>query len=113
MVAITYCGNIDCIMKTEYKFNEPETTACFVCEHVINRRRPILLVTHDEDEEYEYWQFLCGESDHTEANIKIISIKQATEIDPSINDLYEMPLGISADRKSINDKWEPFAITNK
>lgn len=101
------------MIKKDYKFNEPETTACFVCDHVINGLRPILLVTHDEDEEYEYWQFLCGESDHDELNIKIISMKQATEIDPTINDLYEMPVGISADRKSIGSKWEPFAITNK
>jgi hypothetical protein len=101
------------MIKKDYKFNEPETSACFVCDHVINRTRPILLVTHDEDDEYEYWQFLCGESDHDESNIKIISIKQATEIDSSINDLHEMPLGVSADRKSINDKWHPFTITNK
>jgi hypothetical protein len=101
------------MMENNFKFKEPETTACFVCDHVMNRIRPILLVTHDEDDEYEYWQFLCGESDHDESNIKIISIKQATDIDPSINDLYEMPVGVSADRKSITDQWEPFTITNK
>jgi hypothetical protein len=101
------------MINKDYKFKEPETTACFVCEHVVNRTRPILLVTHDEDEEYEYWQFLCGEADHDESNIKIISMKRATEIDPAINDVYDMPVGVKADRKSINAKWEPFAINNK
>jgi hypothetical protein len=78
------------MIKNNYKFKEPETTACFVCSHVLDSSRPILLVTHDEDADYEYWQFLCGESDHDETNIKIISMKRGTEIDPSINDLYEM-----------------------
>jgi hypothetical protein len=99
--------------KNDYKFKEPETSACFVCDHVMTKARPILLVTHDDDEEYEYWQFLCGEADHDDSNLKIISLKQATAIDPSINDLYDMPLGVSADRKSIIHKWEPFTITNK
>jgi len=90
-----------------YKFLEPQNTACFVCDHVMNKLRPILYVTHEDED----WQFLCGHNDHTDSNIKIISLKQATEIDPSINDLYDMPLGIGADRKSIKDKWEPFRLS--
>jgi hypothetical protein len=93
--------------KDNYKFNEPENTACFTCDHVLNRERPILYVSHDKDGE---WQFLCGESDHTEANGKIISLKNATEIDTSINDLFEMPLGVGAERDSIEGKWEPFKL---
>jgi len=94
----------------EFKFREPESTACFVCDHVISKTRPILYATHEAED--GCWQFLCGKTDHEDSNIKIISLKQATEIDSSINDLYEMPLGIGADRKSQNDKWEPFRINN-
>ncbi len=96
-----------------YKFKEPETTACFVCEHVLNKTRPILLVTHDEDTEYEYWQFLCGETDHGNGSIKITSMRKATEIDPTINELHELKLGVSADRKNIAAPWERFKVTNK
>jgi hypothetical protein len=94
--------------KTEYKFKEAENTACFVCDHVLSKLRPILYAAHDKED--GSWQFLCGQDDHTEANAKIISLKQATEIDLTINDLYEMPLGVGAERKNTKDKWVPFRL---
>ena len=92
-----------------FRFTEPENTACFVCDHVLSKQRPILFVSHEADD--GCWQFLCGQNDHIESNIKIISLKQATEIDQTINDLFEMPLGIGAERVSINDKWQPFKFS--
>lgn len=92
--------------KTEFKFKEPENTTCFVCDHVLSKQRPILYAAHDKED--GSWQFLCGQNDHTEANAKIISLKQATEIDLTVNDLYEMPLGVGAERKNKADKWVPF-----
>ena len=94
--------------KTEYKFKEAENTACFVCDHVLSKQRAILYVAHDKED--GSWQFLCGQDDHTDANAKIISLKQATEIDSTINDLYEMPLGVGAERKNTKDKWTPFRL---
>ena len=98
--------NID--NNSEYKFHDPENTACFVCDHVFNRQKPILHVSHDQED--GYWQFLCGQTKHEEANAKIISLKSATQIDSSINDLFEMPLGFGADRKSIKDKWKLYKL---
>ncbi len=96
-------------MTIGYKFADEENTACFVCDHVVSRQRPILHVTHDDD---GYWQFLCGQNDHDESNAKLISLKQATEIDNTINDLYEMPMGVGADRKFINDNWVSYKLPN-
>lgn len=94
--------------KTEFKFKDDENTFCFVCDHVLSKQRPILYVAHDKED--GSWQFLCGQDDHTEVNAKIISLKQAAEIDTTINDLYEMPLGVGAERKSTKDKWVPFQL---
>lgn len=94
--------------KTDYKFKEAENTACFVCDHVLSKQRPILYAAHDKED--SSWQFLCGQNDHTEANAKIISLKQATEIDSTINDLFEMPLGVGAERKTTKDKWVTFRL---
>lgn len=96
--------------KPEYKFKDSKNTACFVCDHVLNRKRDILFVTHDKDD--SSWQFLCGEDDHAETNIKIISMEQAIDIDTSINDLFEMPEGVGAEREKIGDKWKPFKIAD-
>jgi hypothetical protein len=56
----------------------------------MNRKRPILHATHEAED--GAWQFLCGYTAHDDLNLKIISIEQGTDIGPSINDLYEMPL---------------------
>ncbi len=92
----------------EFKFKENEKTACFVCEHVLNKTRPILFVSHDLED--SSWQFLCGKDDHSEQSAKIISLKEATELDPSINELYEMPIGVGVERKDIKSKWIPFRL---
>ena len=94
--------------KSEYKFKEQANTACFVCDHVLNRQRPILFAAHDSED--GSWQFMCGQTDHTLENPKIISLKQATEIDPTINELYEMPLGVGAQRDTKGSIWKAFEL---
>lgn len=93
--------------KGEFKFKDSATKACFVCDHVLSKQRPILYVAHDAEGD---WQFLCGQDDHTEKNAKIISLKNVTELDQTVNDLYEMPLKVGAERKTIKDKWKPFKL---
>jgi len=91
--------------ESKFKFSEPENTAVFTCDHVLDKERPVLFASHDNDGD---WQFMCGHDDHTEGNAKLISLKQAVDLDNSINDLYEMPLGYGAQRKSVGAKWVPF-----
>lgn len=91
-----------------FQFHESPNTACFVCDHVMNRQRPILWVCHDQED--GAWQFLCGDAVHTDENIRLISLQEATEIDPSINDLSELPPGVGAERNSAKDAWEPFRL---
>jgi len=93
-----------------YKFKEPKNTACFVCNHVLNKERSLLFVTHDKED--SSWQFLCGEYDHTEENIRIVSLEQVTALDNSVNDLCEMPVGIGAERTSVDSEWKPFRIAD-
>ena len=93
--------------KTEFKFSDEENKAVFTCNHILDNKSPILYVEHDSDGD---WQFLCGQSEHTEENAKIISLKQAVEIDKTLNELYEMPIGIGAERNEIGEKWKPFKL---
>lgn len=86
-----------------YQFKEPTNTACFVCDHGLNKERPILFVSHDQED--ASWQFLCGEEDHTEDNIRIIGLGEVVVLDESLNALYEMPAGVNAERDHIGGKW--------
>ncbi|WP_282124785.1 hypothetical protein [Algibacter mikhailovii] len=93
--------------KTEFKFSDAEDKAVFTCNHVTDEKSPILYATHDIDGD---WQFLCGQNNHAEEKAKIISLKNAVELDNTLNELFEMPIGVGAERNGIGEKWNPFRI---
>lgn len=90
----------------EFKFNESENVACIVCDHVVNKERPIKLVTHDEGD--GQWGFLCGEIGHQTKNYMLISISEVINIDKSMNDLAEIPMGFGATRDEVGGQWKFF-----
>jgi len=90
-----------------YKFSDPQNTACFTCTHVLNEKNPILYVSHDFEGD---WQFLCGAEHHKSGDAAVISLKEAYELDQTINYLYEMPRGVAAERTSVKSKWVPFKL---
>ena len=92
-----------------FLFADPENTACFTCDHVINKSRPILLVTHEQED--GSWMFMCGKDDHETTNYKIVGLMEIVKIDNSINALHDMPLGCGADRETIKDKWNGYTIS--
>jgi len=96
--------------ETVFNFSDAKDKAVFTCNHVTDDKSPILYVEHDSEGD---WQFLCGQNEHTEENAKVISLKQAVDFDNSLNDLYEMPVGIGAERKKDGEKWHPFKISTE
>jgi len=50
---------------------------------------------------------LCGVNNHTDENVKVISLKQAVGLDKTLNELYEMPTGVCVDRNEIGAEWIP------
>jgi len=93
---------------SDFQFTDSPNTPCFSCRHVVTEGHPILRVIHDHDGD---WQFLCGQ-EHTEADAKIISLQNATELDTSVNELFEMSKGVVALRASKDDDWTPFKLND-
>lgn len=91
----------------EFKFSDPKDKAVFTCSHVIHEKSPVLHVTHDIDGD---WQFLCGHEAHSVEDAHVISLQNAVELDYSLNDLFEMPNGVGAERKKMGAKWIPFRL---
>ena len=89
-----------------FKFDESKNVVCIVCDHVVNKERPIKLATHDDED--GQWGFLCGEAGHQMKNYMLISLTQIIDIDASVNDLYEMPMGYGATREEVGEEWKPF-----
>ena len=89
-----------------FKFSSPKNEACFTCTHVMKEKKPILYVSHDEDD--GGWQFLCGAENHEDKDAMIVSLLNIVERDPSVNALYEMPEGVCAERSDQNGEWKAF-----
>jgi hypothetical protein len=73
----------------------------FTTRQVLEREEPILRVTHDTD---DYgWQFLGSEARAEDA--KIISLEEAVELDRSVLQVADLPVGWHAWRASVEEPW--------
>lgn len=69
----------------------------------------MVLVFHDKED--DVWQFLDGE-DVREENAALVSISEMVQLDPSICELWDLPLGWGAFRDDETQPWKWFEIEN-
>lgn len=86
----------------EYKFLDDKNTIAITTKKIVSRQSEILLVSHDEDD--GMWEFLDGE-DVCEENAVVVSMFEMSQIDESINELYDLPLGRIAYRENKTTEW--------
>lgn len=86
----------------EYKFLDDKNTIAITTKKIVSRQSEILLVSHDEDD--RMWEFLDGE-DVCEENAVVVSMFEMSQIDESINELYDLPLGWIAYRENKTTEW--------
>ena len=82
-----------------FPFSDAPNTMCFTCCHVLDEKKPIRYISHDED---CCWQFLCGRS-HTEDEARIVSLTEMLEIDRSIAKFADLKCGECAE--NCNGSW--------
>lgn len=63
---------------------------------------PILMVSHDEDD--GGWQFLCGTTNEPQEG-RIVALKEIVRMDPTVQEVADLPLGWIAFRKAVGEKW--------
>ena len=86
----------------EYKFLDDKNTIAITTKKIVSRQSEILLVSHDEHD--GMWEFLDGE-DVCEENAVVVSMFEMSQIDESINELYDLPLGWIAYRENKTTEW--------
>ena len=87
----------------EWPFDDPENVTAITTVHVLERRLPILLVTHDEDD--GTWQVLCGTTNEP-ADGRIVCLGCMYQLDPTIRDVADLPRGWRAWRDTISSPWQ-------
>ena len=80
----------------------PTNLRVYVCIHVFDMIRPVLLVANEDGE----WMFLCG-SDHVDRadNFRVVGAGHLIARDPSLAECLDLTPGYEAERKSNEHEW--------
>ncbi|MCP3930377.1 MAG: hypothetical protein GY705_14895 [Bacteroidetes bacterium] len=73
----------------------------FICSHIFNDTKPILLVCHEGDD----WQFLCGGHHDIDEKPTIVCVSHLVEQDPSLSEIADLPNGWEAERSEKGGEW--------
>jgi len=90
-------------MTENWPFDQPRNCAAISLKSVVFAGKPILLVSHDEED--HSWQFLDGENlDPNEA--AVVSMEEIVKLDPSLLEIADLPPGFIARRATPTSPWK-------
>ena len=81
-------------------------TYCFVCSHILNKKRQISFINPDTDGD---WQFLCDKK-HEIKDIKVLSISEIIDLDKTLELCPKLDYGQSAE-KNKKGIWNIFSAS--
>ena len=84
-----------------WPFTDPTNTTAYTTVLVLKKQHPILLVTHDEDGD---WQVLCGTTNSSDDG-RVACLGCLFLLDPTIGVLADLPPGWRAWRETVADSW--------
>lgn len=89
---------------SQWPFREPENTAAFTTRPVLEKGLPVLVVSRDEDGE---WQFLCGTTTKS-SDCMVVCLGCAYQRDLTLGELLDLPTGWQAQREFVGGAWERY-----
>lgn len=87
-----------------WPFQDQPRTAVIANKKVVSRESWIAYVTHDLED--GGWQFHTNEATIREDDAILLSLKNIVDIDPSIGELSDLPVGWHAWREAIDLPWK-------
>lgn len=90
-------------MATPWPFDDPENVAVITTQSILAATDWIGLVTHDADD--GSWQFLPLEGAPSVEEAKVLALREMVELDESVCELADLPLGWRAWRKTRDGEW--------
>jgi hypothetical protein len=87
---------------TSWPFHEGRNRAAFTTKPVLRDGHPILLVTHDQDGD---WQFLCGTTNRPRDG-QLVSLGCIFERDHTLAEVADLPEGWRAYRRAKGATWQ-------
>jgi hypothetical protein len=87
-----------------WKFDSPRNTAVIADRFFVEKKEPCLYVVHDESD--GGWQFLTENTNGDAGRAIVVSLARAVSTDPSIDELFDLPLGWTAFRETSKSAWQ-------
>jgi hypothetical protein len=87
--------------RSSWTFSDPENVAVITTKSIL-QGAGVLYVSHDEED--GAWQFLDGQS-VSEADAAVVSLREIVEMDNSLMQLADLPLGWIAWRENKTQPW--------
>ncbi len=87
----------------DWPFDDPPNVATITTRSIMHEGAWIAMVSHDEDD--GAWQFLPA-GGFTEADAMIVGLHHFLEMDPSVAELADLPLGWRAWRSAPGSPWQ-------
>ena len=91
-------------MKLNKVFPDSLNTAVFTTKFVVHDRKEITYISHDFED--GSWEFYSDDNfDNYEDIVLILSLDEIIQLDISLLEVADLPLGFVATRRSIADDW--------
>ena len=84
----------------DFKYREEKNLGIFTTRQWLVLKKPILKVIHDGEGD---WQFLTG--DQLFEDIRLVALEQMTLRDHTLNEVFNLDYGESAEREFVGGKW--------
>ena len=91
-------------MSGPWPFEDARNTTSITLRDVLNGKSQVLFVSHDEDD--GMWQFLDGRDAPDPADACVVGLGCMVELDPTVAELADLPLGWVAWRDSVDTPWQ-------
>jgi hypothetical protein len=76
-------------------------TAAFVCSHVFDNSRPVLLVARENGD----WMYLCGQEHGPDVKYHVIGAEHLLQRDITLREVADLPTNTEAERSGITMPW--------
>jgi hypothetical protein len=80
---------------------EPRNLKAYICAHIFEKSRPVLLVAHEEGD----WIFACGKDDHETNQWHVVGVGHLIDRDATLNDCANLQEGYEAERNAVGGAW--------
>jgi hypothetical protein len=87
----------------EWKFEQPGNTAVIADRFFAEGTEICVYVTHDAYD--DGWQFLTANTNGDERRAVVLALSTVVELDPTLDELADLPPGWYATRQSKDERW--------